>query len=103
MPDKSEKSNKLKARLPRGLEDRTPGEIAATREMIEKIRAVYDAYVQAKKKCNEDVSKLSLESVANSLRKQVPELLKTHKAKSVDFKVVIKDGKAVLRAVPKGE
>ncbi|HZC56241.1 MAG TPA: histidine--tRNA ligase [Xanthobacteraceae bacterium] len=44
MADKSEKSNKLRARLPRGLEDRTPGEIAATREMIEKIRAVYELY-----------------------------------------------------------
>jgi histidyl-tRNA synthetase len=44
MPDKSEKSNKLKARLPRGLVDRTPAEIAATREMIEKIRAVYELY-----------------------------------------------------------
>ena len=44
MSDKSEKSNKLKARLPRGLADRTPGEIAATRHMIEKIRAVYELY-----------------------------------------------------------
>src|SRR5277367_6015788 len=44
MADKSEKSNKLKARLPRGLEDRTPGELAATRGMIEKIRAVYELY-----------------------------------------------------------
>ncbi len=44
MADKSEKSNKLKARLPRGLGDRTPGEIAATRAMIEKIRAVYELY-----------------------------------------------------------
>src|SRR3974390_3125922 len=44
MAEKPEKSNKLKARLPRGLEDRTPGEIAATREMIEKIRAVYELY-----------------------------------------------------------
>jgi histidyl-tRNA synthetase len=44
MADKSEKSNKLKARLPRGLVDRTPGEIAATRQMIEKIRAVYELY-----------------------------------------------------------
>ena len=44
MADKSEKSNKLKARLPRGLQDRTPGEIAATRAMIEKIRAVYELY-----------------------------------------------------------
>jgi histidyl-tRNA synthetase len=44
MADKSEKSNKLKPRLPRGLIDRSPGEIAATRHMIEKIRAVYELY-----------------------------------------------------------
>ncbi len=44
MADKPEKSNKLKARLPRGLADRGPAEIAATREMIEKIRAVYELY-----------------------------------------------------------
>ena len=40
----ADKSNKLKARLPRGLADRTPGELAATRAMIEKIRAVYELY-----------------------------------------------------------
>jgi histidyl-tRNA synthetase len=44
MIEKSEKSNKLRARLPRGLADRTPAEIAATRGMIEKIRAVYELY-----------------------------------------------------------
>src|SRR5437588_5876307 len=44
MADKSEKSNKLKPRLPRGLIDRSPGEIAATRHMLEKIRAVYELY-----------------------------------------------------------
>jgi histidyl-tRNA synthetase len=44
MADKSEKSNKLKARLPRGLADHTPGEIAATRQMIDKIRTVYELY-----------------------------------------------------------
>jgi histidyl-tRNA synthetase len=44
MADKADKSNKLKPRLPRGLADRGPGEIAATRQMIEKIRAVYELY-----------------------------------------------------------
>jgi len=44
MSEKSEKSNKLKARLPRGLADRSASEIAATRAMIEKIRAVYELY-----------------------------------------------------------
>src|SRR5215472_16128063 len=37
-------SEKLKARLPRGLADRGPAEIAATRRMIETIRAVYERY-----------------------------------------------------------
>src|SRR6185312_12626695 len=40
----ADKSNKLKARLPRGLADRGPAEIAATRQMVEKIRAVYERY-----------------------------------------------------------
>src|SRR6188474_265341 len=44
MADKSDKSNKLKARLPRGLADRSPAEIAATRRMLETIRTVYERY-----------------------------------------------------------
>jgi len=44
MADKSKKPQKLKARLPRGLEDRGPAAIAATRQMVEKIRAVYELY-----------------------------------------------------------
>ncbi|MGL5167834.1 MAG: histidine--tRNA ligase [Afipia sp.] len=41
---KPKKPQKLKARLPRGLVDRTPAEIAATRVMVEKIREVYERY-----------------------------------------------------------
>jgi histidyl-tRNA synthetase len=44
MADKSDKTNKLKPRLPRGLADRGGGEIAATRRMLDKIRAVYERY-----------------------------------------------------------
>jgi histidyl-tRNA synthetase len=40
----ADKPNKLKARLPRGLADRGPAEIAATRRMIEAIREVYERY-----------------------------------------------------------
>jgi histidyl-tRNA synthetase len=40
----SDKQNKLKARLPRGLADRGPAEIAATRRMLETIRQVYERY-----------------------------------------------------------
>ncbi|QQO24109.1 histidine--tRNA ligase [Bradyrhizobium diazoefficiens] len=44
MAEKPNKPQKLKARLPRGLEDRDPSAIRATREMVEKIRAVYELY-----------------------------------------------------------
>jgi histidyl-tRNA synthetase len=44
MAEKPKKSQKLKARLPRGLEDRGPAAINATRAMVEKIRAVYERY-----------------------------------------------------------
>ena len=40
----ADRTNKLKARLPRGLADRGPSEIAATRHMLEKIRGVYERY-----------------------------------------------------------
>jgi histidyl-tRNA synthetase len=44
MADKPKKPQKLKARLPRGLEDRGPAAINATRQMVEKIREVYELY-----------------------------------------------------------
>src|SRR5690242_2293137 len=44
MAEKPDKSNKLKARVPRGLDDRGAAEIAATRRMVEQIRAVYERY-----------------------------------------------------------
>jgi histidyl-tRNA synthetase len=43
-PNKTDKTNKLKARLPRGLADRGPSEIAATRRMLDTIRGVYERY-----------------------------------------------------------
>lgn len=67
----------------------------------QKIKAIYDAYVMAKKRCGEDTRNVTLDSVSATLRKQVPELMKQHSAKTVEFKVVIKDGKAVLRALPR--
>jgi histidyl-tRNA synthetase len=44
MADKPSKTNRPKARLPRGLADRSPVEIAATRQMLAQIRAVFERY-----------------------------------------------------------
>ncbi|MET0219473.1 MAG: histidine--tRNA ligase [Tardiphaga sp.] len=44
MSDKPKKPQKLRARLPRGLGDRGPADIAATRRMTDVIREVYERY-----------------------------------------------------------
>src|SRR5450631_2595032 len=44
MAEKPKKPQKLRARLPRGLADRGPAEIAATRRMTETIREVFERY-----------------------------------------------------------
>ncbi len=67
----------------------------------EQMRALYNAYLAAKMTCREDVSKLTYDAVARSVSKQIPELMTRYKAKRVEFKVEVKDGKAVLKAIPK--
>jgi hypothetical protein len=67
----------------------------------DQLRALYSAYVEAKKRCNEDVSRVSYETLARTVAKQVPEIVSKYKAKTVEFKVVIKDGRAILKAVPR--
>jgi hypothetical protein len=66
-----------------------------------RMRALYDAYIAAKRQCNEDVSRLSYDVVARSVAKQVPEVMARFKARSVDFRVEVKDGKAILKAIPR--
>ena len=83
--------------LPRKTGAEPPGIIPSD----EKLRAVYQAYVSAKKQCKESTAGLTFEDVASQLREQVPQILAQTKAKAIDFKVVIKDGKATLRALPK--
>ncbi len=67
----------------------------------QQLRALYAAYVEAKRRCNEDVSRVSYETLAKSVAKQVPELMAKYKARTVEFKVVIKDGRAILKAMPR--
>ncbi|MDF1564503.1 MAG: hypothetical protein P1V51_15775 [Deltaproteobacteria bacterium] len=66
-----------------------------------KLEALYSAFVTAKKRCKEDTSGISMEAMRKSLNKQIPAIKAKHGAKAVDFKVVIKGGKAVLKAVPR--
>ena len=64
------------------------------------LRRLYDTYLLAKKRCGESTAGMSFDSLASRIRAQVPELMQKHKAKNIEFKVVIKGGKAILKAVP---
>ncbi|TMB13359.1 MAG: hypothetical protein E6J66_03275 [Deltaproteobacteria bacterium] len=64
------------------------------------LRRLYDTYLVARQRCGESTEGLSFDSLASRIRSQVPELMQKHKAKNIEFKVVIKGGKAILKAVP---
>ncbi len=64
-------------------------------------RALYEAYVAARRSCNQDVAGITPDAIARTIAKQTPEIMRQHKARSVEFKVEVKDGRAILKAVPK--
>jgi hypothetical protein len=64
------------------------------------IRKLYDTYLVARQRTGESTTGLSYEAIASRIRAQVPELMARHKARNIEFKVVIKGGRAVLKAIP---
>jgi len=64
------------------------------------IRKLYDTYLVARQRTGESTSGLSYDAIASRIRAQVPELMARHKARNIEFKVVIKGGRAVLKAIP---
>jgi len=60
----------------------------------ERMKAIYRAYVTARKKTNEPTDNLTFAKIAALLKKQAAE-----KADIRDFKVVIRNGKAIIKTV----
>ena len=67
----------------------------------ENLKKLYFTYVRAKQQCGEPTAGITYDSMAAKIRAQIPSLLTKHGARAVEFKVVIKEGRAVLKAVPK--
>jgi hypothetical protein len=65
----------------------------------QRLRQIYAKYVEAKRSSNESTAGVTYEKLAETLRAQAQRLKATHPAKSVDYDVVIKDGKALLKPV----
>jgi hypothetical protein len=66
----------------------------------DRMKRLYNVYMQAKKRTGENTN-LSYDGLKKQLAKQIPAIKKKHNCKNVDFKVVLKNGKAMLKAVPK--
>ena len=66
----------------------------------ERLRQLYSDLVETKRRQNESTAAITYQSVAKSLLESSDRLRKKH-GKAVDFEVMVKDGKAVLRPVIK--
>lgn len=62
------------------------------------LKALHAKYTNGRKATNESV--IGYEAMVNSLAKQVPLIIEKYKCKSVEFRVVQKDGKTSLKAFP---
>ncbi len=64
-------------------------------------RDLYNRYVQARKLVGERTDNLSYDKLMSTLNKQAPKIMQQHRAKGVEFNVVVKGDKVVLKAKPK--
>ena len=65
-----------------------------------KMQSLFRRYLKAKRMGGEDPSGVRYDSLAASISGQLPELRKRNEGRDVDFDVVIRKGKVVLKAKP---
>ena len=84
----------------------TGHEVIEDAELIEdepkgKWSGVYDQYVKARSSTQEGTKGISYEKLEKALEKQARQLKEKYKAKDVEFKVVVENGKTRLKATAK--
>ncbi|RJO65491.1 MAG: hypothetical protein C4523_15935 [Myxococcales bacterium] len=91
------------ARPPATPRPETPAPAKAANEAIDAraVERIYGEYVAARRQNNEPVNGIKRETIARQLAAQAAKLREKYKSAEVDFKVVTKDGKVVLRPVVK--
>jgi hypothetical protein len=80
-----------------------PGERPPPGMSDDDTRALYQKYVKARQLVGDSTDGLTYEKLVRSLNKEAPRIMEQHKARGVEFNVVIKDNKVVLKAKPKGK
>lgn len=67
-----------------------------------RLRQIYSEYVEARRKHGESTASLTYENLAKTLRSTIPQIKAKHKVSVVDFQVVVRDGKTMIKPVVKG-
>lgn len=79
-----------------------PGPAGADGELSDtRLRQIYSAYVDSRRERGESTASLTYENLAKTLRSTGQQIRSKHKAKTVDFEVVVRDGKTMLKPVLK--
>ena len=60
-----------------------------------------ERHKRAKELCGEDTSGVRMDTLRKSIEHQMPKLKQMYKDKDVEFQVVIRSGRAILKAKPK--
>lgn len=66
-----------------------------------RLRELYGKLVETKRANNESTAGVSVDGLSRSLRESQQKLREKHAGKNIDFDVVVKDGKAVVRPIIK--
>jgi hypothetical protein len=64
-----------------------------------RLRQIYATYIETKRTVNEPTAGITFEKLAESLRAQAAKLRASHPAKTVDYEVVVKNGKTLLKPI----
>lgn len=65
------------------------------------VARLYEQYVRARTSIGETSDARTYDRLVRTLEQQAPKIMAEHKAKGVEFQVVVKDNQVVLRAKPK--
>ncbi len=64
-----------------------------------RLREVYAKFVDSKRQCNESTADVTYDALARNLNETANKLLTKHAGRKVDFDVIVRDGKTVIKPV----
>jgi len=63
------------------------------------MREIYSQYVQTRRERNEPTTNITFEKLSESLRSQTEKLKQKHASKKIDYEIVVKDGKTLIKPI----